>query len=176
MKNLTIAIITAGVLGLALPALAQEEEDEHAGHHPPPASQENALASPAENGFERMRSLIAQAQAAQDPAVRSQLLAEHLQLMREQVRAMRVPPTPAGDGGHDHSAAAAVTQTAASEGAGKKGGMMDKCGMMDKGGMMGKGEMKKKGGMMGMHKRVEQRLDAIEQMLEQLVEREALEP
>jgi len=27
-----------------------------------------------------------------------------------------------------------------------------------------------------MHKRVEQRLDAIEQMLEQLVEREALEP
>jgi hypothetical protein len=170
MKNLTMAIMTAGVLGLALPALAQEEADEHAAHHPAPTGQVDTPVNSAGDGFERMRSLIAQAQAAQDPAVRSELLTEHLQLMREQVRAMRVPPKPAGDSGHDHSAAAAA-KTAESAGAGKKGGMMDKCSMMDKGGMM-----KKKGGMMGMHKRVEQRLDAIEQMLEQLVEREALEP
>lgn len=169
MKNLTMAIMTAGVLGLALPALAQDQTDEHAGHHPAPAGQADTPEIPARDGFERMRSLIAQAQAAQDPAVRSQLLTEHLQLMREQVRAMRVPPGTAADAGHDHGAAAAA-QTAESDGAGKKGGMMEKCGMMDKGGMM-----KKKGGMMGMHKRVEQRLDAIEQMLEQLVEREALE-
>jgi len=174
MKNLTMAIMTAGVLGLALPALAQDETDEHAGHHPAPAGQADAPLTSAAEGFERMRGLIAQAQAAQDPAVRSQLLADHVQLMREQVRAMRAPAKPAGDGGHDHSAA--TSQAAEREGADKKCARMEKGGMMDKAGMMDKGGMKKKGGMMGMHKRVEQRLDAIEQMLEQLVEREALEP
>ena len=160
MNRLTIALIAAGLLGIGASALAQEDDDPHAGHRPVMDVRSEAPATPLAAGFERMRALIAQAQAEQDPVARRQLLDAHVQAMREQVRTMRARAKPSA---HDHASTDAQGTAAAGE---KRGG-----GMMDKGGMM-----KGKGGMKGMHERVEQRLDAIEQMLEQLVEREALEP
>jgi len=158
MYTRTIGLIAAAFLTLAGPAQAQDEEDAHAGHHPAQAAPVAASSSPLSANFERMRMLIARAQSEQDPAARRRILAEHAQAMREQVRLMRTAAKPAG--GHDHEKAGEAQSAQADKGGGdmKKGGMMDG-----------------KGGMMGMHKRVEQRLDALEQMLEQLVEREALE-
>ncbi len=159
MNRLTIALIAASLLGIASSALALEDDDAHAGHLPAADAQSEAPATPLAAGFERMRALIAQAQGEQDPVARRQLLDEHVQAMREQVQTMRAR---AKGPAHDHASADEQGTSSAGE---KKGG-----GMMGKGGMM-----KGMGGMKGMHERVEQRLDAIEQMLEQLVEREALE-
>lgn len=182
MNRMTIALVFAGLLALGTSAFAQEDDDEHAGHHPAPEAQSpeaqtpetqtpethtQAPAHPLSAGFERMRSLIAQAQTAQDPAARQRLLGEHVQAMREQLRAMRAaaqpPAQPSAQTEHDHAGAEATDAVPPAD---RKG----------RGMMKGKGDMMKgKGAMMGMHRRVEQRLDAIEQMLEQLVEREALE-
>ncbi|MCC7547986.1 MAG: hypothetical protein IT532_09485 [Burkholderiales bacterium] len=196
MNRLTVALVVAGLLALGTSAFAQEDDDEHAGHHPAPEAQSLEVqapqaqspeagtseaqtpegqaqvpANPLAAGFERMRSLIAQAQTAQDPAARQRLLGEHVQAMREQLRAMRAaaqPPAqpsaqPSAQTEHDHAGAEATDAVPPAD---RKG----------RGMMKGKGDMMKgKGAMMGMHRRVEQRLDAIEQMLEQLVEREALE-
>lgn len=162
MNGLTIAVICAALLALGTPVLAQTDEDAHAGHHPAPEARADAPAQPLAKGFERMRSLIAQAQAEQDPAARRRLLGEHAQAMRDQVRAMRAATRPGERAVHDHAAAEARSPDSATE--------RKRRGPMGDGGMM-----RGKGGMMGMHQRVEQRLDAIEQMLEQLVEREALE-
>lgn len=162
MNGLTVAVISAALLALGTPALAQTDEDPHAGHHPAPEARAEAPAQPLAKGFERMRSLIAQAQAEQDPAARRRLLDEHAQAMREQLRAMRAATRPGERATSDRAAAEASGAGSAAE--------RKRRGPMDDGGMM-----KGKGRMMGMHQRVEQRLDAIEQMLEQLVEREALE-
>ena len=160
MNRLTIALIAAGLLGIGASALAQEDDDPHAGHLPVADAQSEAPATPLAAGFERMRALIAQAQAEQDPVARRQLLDQHVQAMREQVQTMRARATPPA---HDHASGDAQGTAAAGEK--KRGGMMGMGGMM-----------KGMGGIKSMHERVEQRLDAIEQMLEQLVEREALEP
>jgi Ni/Co efflux regulator RcnB len=161
MSRLLLTLL-AGVF-LAVPhAQAQKDtpaEDEHAGHHPA-AAQASGQPShdPAEHlraNMKTMQDVMARIRDTADPAEKKRLLRVHMLAMQEQIRTMRAPAPDA----HDHGGEA---QGKGGE-AKKDGGM----GMM-KGEMMG-------GGMMKMHKKVDQRLDALEGLIEQLIEHEAAE-
>jgi hypothetical protein len=92
--------------------------------------------------------LMQQIQQADDPAQRRELLSLHLQALREEMRLIR-----ASRAGMKMSM--------------QEDGKKDAGSMMKEGGMMG-------GGMM-MHKEVEQRLDMLERLMQQMIEREAAE-
>ena len=158
-------------LSLTAPAvLAEHDADEHAGHHP--QEQAAAPAPQAEHdhsqgggklqqNMKKMQDLMAQILKTEDPKMRSELLQQHLQAMREQIMMMRRMAAMkmemmGGDGKGDATGGDGKAE--------KKEGMMDG----KKGGMMG-------GGMMMMHKKMEQRVDMLEQLLEQMVEHEAAE-
>lgn len=145
--------IAATVLSLASPALRAAEED-HSAHHPAPAE----AAVPAEHeheksepgatqvGMRRIEALMQQIREADDLDRKRTLLAEHLQAMRDQLVLIRQQ---------------AVTAKTAMKPTERKDGAM--------GGMM------KGGGMMQKHKQVEDRLDMLERLLQQALEREAVE-
>ena len=113
--------------------------------------------------MKQIQDLMARILKSEDPKLRSELLQRHLQAMRDQIKMMRkvaamkmdMKGMMAGEGKSD---------TMDADGKDKKDGMMEG----KKGGMMG-------GGMMMMHKRMEQRVDMMEQLLEQMVEHEAAE-
>jgi len=92
-----------------------------------------------------------QIQQTTDAAQKRELPGQHLEAMREQARLIR----------SHHS----DMKLSMKEGSKPEGGMMS--GMMQEGGMMG-------GGMM-MHKQMEQRMEILERMLQQMLEREAVE-
>jgi hypothetical protein len=106
-----------------------------------------------------MQDVMARIRDTADPAEKKRLLRVHMLAMQEQIRTMRS----ASPAAHDHGGAGAA-KDGSGEGEGsdstKDEGMM--------GGMM-------KGGMMKMHKQVAGRLDAIEELLGQLIEHEAAE-
>jgi len=140
-------------------AVAQDQKDEHAGHHPAPttdsgASQASAedgagiRPSPAQENMNKVESLLQQVGKTDDPAQKRQLLGQHLQALRDQLRLMR--------GEH------APMKKSMKEDGKKEDGMKE--GMMKKGDMMG--------GMMTMHRKVEQKLDMLERTIQQIVERE----
>jgi|GEM_PF-3128782 len=172
MKRLSLVIALGAILASPL-GFAQQDTDEHASHHP---QEQAAVPTPAhdhsqgggklQENMKKMQALMAQILATEDPKLRSELLQQHLQAMRDQLKMMRKMAgmkmdmkgggMMGGDGKSDAMDA---------DGKGdKKDGMMEG----KKGGMMG-------GGMMMMHKKMEQRLDMLEQMLEQMVEHEAAE-
>ena len=165
MSSAAIRVIFLAALSfIALPVLADDdEEDEHSGHQPAVAEEKSA-ANPAPNPHLRLKEiedLMSRIQASSDVAKRQEMLTEHLNAMRENMRLIRSHHTAStmkqrgdGDGAHSaHQASDAETG---------KGGMMGK----KKGMMMG---------MMGMHKKVERRLELLERMLQQLIEHEAAE-
>src|SRR3954470_14572425 len=149
-------------LGLAMSipfAVAQDQKDEHASHHPAPATdsgasqastddQAGSKSSLAQENMNKVESLLQQVQESNDPAQKRQLLGEHLQALRDQLRLMR---------GED-----APMKMSMKEDRKKEDGMKE--GMMKKRGMMG--------GMMATHRKVEQKLDMLERTLQQIVERE----
>ena len=151
------------VLGLALSipvALAQEEKEDHSSHHPTqktdtggarPSSddQDASKSAPVQESMKKIERLMQQIQEADDLAQKRQLLSEHLQALRDQMRLIRT----------QH---ASMNMSMNDDGK-KEDGMKE--GMIKKGGMMG--------GMMMMHKKVEQRLDMLERMMQQVIEREA---
>lgn len=161
MKALPLVIVLS--LTCAAPmAFAQSEEQDHSAHHPaqgaaPEAAQPSghehgtARPSPVQENMKKIEALMQQIQKTTDPGQKRELLAQHLDAMREQMRLIRT----------QHSEA----KMSMMEGGKQDGDMMG--GMMKEGGMMG-------GGMM-MHKKVEQRLDMLERMLQQTIEREAAE-
>jgi hypothetical protein len=171
VKALTLVITLGGILASPI-ALAQQNTDEHAAHHPP--EQTAAPAPQPEHGdsqggklqqdMKKMQDLMARILTTEDPKLRNELLQQHLQAMRDQIKMMRkvaamkmdMKGMMGGDGKGD--------AVGADGKADKKDGMMEG----KKGGMMG-------GGMMMMHKRMEQRFDMVEQLLEQMVEHEAAE-
>ncbi len=168
------ACLIAALL-LAAPVLAAEEADEHAGHRPPAAA---AAEGPVQGGrtdaaaqlqknMQAMQGLMATIRASTDPAEKRRLLGTHMLAMEEQIKAIRA--LYAKSGGHDHAAGDRAKEDKDQDGAeGKQGGMMDEEKMgaaMMKNGMM----MKK------MHRQMEQRMDAVEQLLEQFIEHEAVE-
>jgi len=140
-------------------AVAQDQKDEHAGHHPAPttdsgASQTSAedeagsKSSPAQENMNKVESLLQQVGKTDDPAQKRQLLGQHLQALRDQLRLMRGERAP--------------MKKSMKEDGKKEDGMKE--GMMKKGDMMG--------GMMTMHRKVEQKLDMLERTIQQIVEGE----
>jgi hypothetical protein len=145
------------VLGLALSiplALAQDQEGDHASHHPAPTTDSGASqassdgqaaskSSPAQDNMNKVERLMQQVQETDDPAQKRQLLDEHLQALRDQLRLIR---------GQDAPMKMSMKEDGKRED-----------GMKKKGGMMGE--------MMTMHKKVEEKLDMLERTMQQIVER-----
>jgi hypothetical protein len=173
MKRLPLVIALGAMLASPI-GFAQQDADEHAAHHPQeqaaapgsPSEHDHAQGSKLQQNTKKMQALMAQIMETQDPKLRSELLQQHLQAMRDQIKMMRKMAGMKMD-----------MKGGGAMGGDSKGDAMDadgkgdkKDGMMEgkKGGMMG-------GGMMMMHKKMEQRLDMLEQMLEQMVEHEAAE-
>ena len=179
-----LACFLAALL-LAAPVLAAEDADEHAGHHAPGAAEAGpgqgdhkvASATHLQKNMQTMQDLMAKIRETTDPAEKKRLLGVHMLAMQEQIKTIR--SVYATGGGHEHAdegKADAGKGEAGKDGEGKggegkQGGMMgEKKGMMGEKGMMGGGMMMKK-----MHKEMEQRMDALEQLLQQFIEHEAVE-
>ena len=189
MKRLLLCLLAGGTLS-ALPAIAQDKQDEHASHHPQGAAAQDGAPDAGEHkgqammdNMKKMQELMARIHATTDPAEREALMKEHLKAMREQAKMMHAMADDMGGM------------------MGDKGGMMrDGGGMMgDKDGMMGNGggmmgnesesdkgkpsdgtsSEKKKGmmmgGMMKMHQMMQKRMGMMQMMIEQMLEREAVE-
>jgi len=139
------------------PAFAQDQQQEdHSAHHPPattasdaakPAEHEHGegKANPLQDKMKQVEALMQQVQQASDPAQKRELMTQHLTALNELAQLIRA-------------------QRGDMKMSMKEGGKKD---MM--GGMM------KEGGMMSMHKKVEQRLDLLERMMEQVIDREVVE-
>lgn len=170
-------------------AAAEDDEARQAEGHDQPAGggqhEHGKAGGKLQENMKRMQALMARMQETTDPTQRRVLLGEHLQVMREQLKLML-----AQAGGHAAGGeAAAGAPGAEQEGHGAQpsqdsgaGDQKKKCAMMEGGKckMMEKMENKKSGGMMGggmmmMHEKMEQRVQMLEQLLGQMVEREAVE-
>jgi hypothetical protein len=143
-------------------AFAQSEEQNHSAHHPAQSAQPGAEAtsshdhddgkpSPVQENMTKIEGLMEQIRAATDPSQKRELLSQHLQALREQMRLISSRPSD--------------LKMSMKEGGKKDDGMMRE--MMKDGCMMGAGMM--------MHKKMDQRVDMLERMLQQLIEREAVE-
>ena len=157
-------LTTLFVAGCAI-AQSPKSADEHAGHHPGGAQSggvaaQSAPASatpPAPDAFDRqmkaMQEMHKKMQAAKTPAERSALMDEHMKLMQSGTAMM---------------------------GAGNSGGMG--MGMMQQGAQAkpaapaASGNSGMGGGMMGMHAQMERRMAMMEQMMQMMVDRQAVMP
>lgn len=156
MKALPL-IMVLGLICTAAMAFAESEEQEHAA---PQSAETEATAtssddhgggkaSPAQENMRRIEGLMEQIETATDPGQKRELLSRHLYGLREQMGLIRSQNSD--------------MKMSMKEGAKKDDGMM--CEKMKDGRMMG-------GGMM-MHKKMVQRVDMLERMLQQMIEREA---
>jgi hypothetical protein len=184
-------ILSISVLAIAFAAqgaFAQQKDDEHTAHHPEGQAQQGA-AAPGGKGEDTLRQLgenmkkiqdlMAQIHATSDPAAKDELMNQHLKAMREQMKlVLAIKPGKMGMMGGKGMMGDDGSKDGA---AGKKDGMMADSdtgtAMSDankdaKAGGMG---MMDKGGMMNMHKQMEGRMRMLEMMLEQMLEREAVE-
>jgi hypothetical protein len=154
------SLLLALVLVSATPvALAQvTEEEEHSAHHPAadapaeavvPAEHDHSAGKPdpAQENMKRIEGLMKQIQESANPDRKRMLLGEHLRALLAQMKLVR---------GQNEVTKAAMKPTEK-----RDGDMM--------GGAM------KGGGMMKMHKRMEQRIDMLERLLQQTLERQAVE-
>jgi hypothetical protein len=162
MQALSVLIVLALVC-VAPVAFAQDGEQDHSAHHlakgteaqaAPPAGHEHGTgkASELQESMMNIEALMQQIRQTSDPATKRELLAQHLQALQLEMRLV-------------------VGQQATMKMSIKESAKMDSD-MPD--GMMKGGSMMKGGGMM-MHKKVEQRLDTIDRLLQQVIEREAVE-
>ena len=153
MKTFTMAALLACLL--AVPVVRAADDEDHAGHHPDASANDDKAAAPRPDRMqERMKKMQEQMQkihATRDPKERQKLMEEHMESMRKGMKMMhgmdRKPKgeRPPQDGGEKGA-----------ENSGEIGEMM--------GGMM----MKK-------HTMMEDRLDAMQKMMEQMLEHEAAE-
>src|SRR4051812_25901355 len=99
MQPLRLVIFLALAMSITF-AVAQEQQDEHASHHPAPATdtgasqastddQAGSKSSLAQENMNKVESLLQQVQETNDPGEKRQLLGEHLQARRDQLRLMR---------------------------------------------------------------------------------------
>ena len=151
---LALGLVCATPIALAQVAAA----DEHGAHHLSAAVPAEAAApdghehgadspDPMQQSMQHIEGLMQQIEETADPDRKRALLGEHLQAMRDQIKGLR---------GQGHAMKAAM------KGGDKKDGEM-------MGGMM------KSGGMMKMHQKMEQRIGMLERLLQQTLEREAVE-
>lgn len=153
----TLRVIVALGFALSMPlAFGQDQDEDHSAHHPPAAAQPDATApaehdhgdakaNPVQQKMKEIEALMKRAQEASDPAQRRELLSQHLAALQEEMRLIR----------------------------GQRAGV--KMSMKEEGKKDMMGGMMKEGGMMSMHKKVEQRLELLERLIEQMIDREALE-
>jgi hypothetical protein len=170
MLKLLLTLLAALIVAVSGARAQQDQpgEEKHPGHEtsgaPSPGMKQHSPAEHLRANMKAMQDVMARLRDTVDPAERKRLLRVHMLAMQEQIHTMR----PAGSAAHDHGEAGAAKDGGA-EGKGgdsaKGEGVM---GEMMKGGMM-------KGGMMKMHQKVEERFDALEGLLEQLIEHEAAE-
>jgi len=159
-----VTLLLALALTWAAPiTLVHAEDEDHSAHHPsqeatenPPAGAEHdhgdAKADPAQDSMKRIEAIMLQIQEITDIDLKRTLLAQHLQALRDQVRLIR----------SKSSGMKTAMKSGAKAGREKQEGE-------PMGGMM------KPGGMMMMHKKVEQRIDMFERLLQQMLERAAVE-
>jgi hypothetical protein len=192
----TLLGLLLGLYGTA--ALAQQNADEHASHHPeqstqgqqsatPTAAQSGSALSDLVQGMKKIQDLMTRIHETKDPAEKQALMNEHLRAMREEMRrllaaskgmGMMSKDEGAGVGGGDGKGGmmSGDKEPPKDAGAAKQpqsaGATRPKQDMMG-GDMMGKGMMQ--GGMMRMHKAMETRINVLTMMLEQMLEREAVE-
>ena len=160
------------VLAFSSPlAWSAEEDEDHSSHHP--EGQENISGAERQGEgsvharMKHIEMLMEQIRSSSDATRRGRLLAEHLNAMRDQMKALRKlsagmkmvmkkgePRRDTDEDEEDEHAA-------------------HKSGDDGKGGGMKKKMMMEGGGMMGMHKKMEQRVEMLERMLQQLIEHEA---
>jgi len=147
MKTYALAALLACTLAVPLSHAAEEED--HAGHHPGTDAADEASAAPKKDKMhakmKKMQEQMERIRASKDPEERQKLMQEHMESMREGMKAMR------GMGRKPKGECPDEGDGEAAE----KGGMM--------------------GGMMKKHKLVEDRLDAMQKMMEQMLENEAAE-
>jgi len=147
MKTYALAALLACTLAVPLSHAAEEED--HAGHHPGTDAADEASAAPKKDKMhakmKKMQEQMEKIHESKDPEERQKLMQEHMESMREGMKAMR------GMGRKPKGECPDEGDGEAAE----KGGMM--------------------GGMMKKHKLVEDRLDAMQKMIEQMLEHEAAE-
>jgi len=166
--NRLLCMLAAIVLSTSAALAADDDEaDEHAGHHPsaeaaeavdaPGADEhEHAVMSAThlQQNMKMMQELMAKIRETTDPEEKKRLLKAHMLAMQEQIKVMRaMAAMHAGPHHRQH---------------GKGGDMMMKGSMMGEG-MMGGGMMMKQ------HRMMQRRMDAMEQLMEQLIEHEGVE-
>ncbi len=154
---LLLALVLACAAPVAFGQMQEDQDDDHAAHHSAEPSTEAPAMAEHDHGaagvdarqdnMKHIESLMKDIQQTTDPERKRTLLGEHLAAMLDQMTLIRSQ-------GGGMKAAMTAHET-------KKGDMM--------GGMM------KGGGMMQMHKKIEQRVDLLERLLQQTLEREAAE-
>jgi len=167
---------------MASPLAAAQSQGDHSAHHPqgqaapaagaeaaPPAAPTGPQPgpSPLQQGMKRLQELMTQIEQSSDPAERERLLHEHMLAMLEEIKLLRSQSEGmqmgmmmmGGGSGQMGMMGSDQKQAATKSGKKDKGAGTMGPGMMG-GGMMG-------GAMMGMHTMMQQRLDVLEQLLEQ---------
>jgi hypothetical protein len=187
MMKVFLSLLAAAMALSAASSHGQQGEEDHSAHHPkaeqeaPAGGQDSAARSEnmqaMQQNMQRIRQLMTKIQETADADVRRQLMAEHLQAMREQVKMMR-----AAAGSKMRMMGGRATSSQDQAGAQHQHGDANQpdmaapqtAGTNEPPGQRPSAMKDRMGGMM-MHQRMEQRMDMLEQLLEQLIEREAVE-
>lgn len=184
MKTFYLAAVAASVMSVAV---AQVSPEEHAAHHPDqaattaktdtpskkstpstkaPSGDQAAVEADMQTRMKSMQELMDKFAQAKDPAERARLLAQHQQMMHEQLGAMMHMGCAKGEGGGKMAGSDSEPQGKDGKGmAGKEGG-----GMMAHGGMMAGGMMN--GDMMKCHELMRARMDIMVGMMDQMMRHE----
>lgn len=150
-------------LGLTVTAVDAVAAEEHAEPHTPlatehegaPHDHEVLSTTHLERNMKAMRDVMTRIAQAKDPAEKQRLLNIHMLAMLEQIRTIRALHAQAG---HDHGA----------HEHGSKGSQREDSGTASATGTAMQGCR-----MLGLHQQTEERVSAVEQLLEQLLEHEA---
>jgi len=176
MNRLTLSIFLASLL--AVPMAQAADEEDHAAHHPG-TDQSQATAAPDDKAagtktqkmhkrMKNMQDLMEKLHSTSDPQEREKLMKEHMESMREGMKMMASMMDKGGMMGKKKPRDDA--------GAGKENyqnGDIASSGNPPEGGQGG--EMMMGGMMMKMHKKMQERMDAMQKMMEQIIEHEAME-
>ena len=176
MNSRTLTMLLACLL--AVPVAQAADEEDHAAHHPGADPSKAATAQkgkPAgmnmeqmQDKLKKMQDLMAKIHSTSDPKERDKLMKEHMDAMLEGMKSMQGMMSKGGMMGKKKQrddAGAEKDSHQHAEGA-ASGGPSDG----DQGGEMMMGGM-----MMKMHKKMQERIDAMQKMMEQIIEHEAVE-
>jgi periplasmic protein CpxP/Spy len=175
MNRCTLTVFMACLL--AVPVAQAADDEDHAAHHPgadqsqaAPAQDDKAVGMKMEemqDRLKKMQDLMSKIHSTSDPQERAKLMKEHMAAMLEAMRSMHAMMGKGGmmakKKGRD-DAGAEKDSHQHGDGAASGSPSSDQGGEMMMGGMM-----------MKMHKKMQERMDAMQKMMEQIVEHEAVE-